>query len=122
MDKVALSEELQGTGQLLHEVANYNLVEASVRDTWVFPCHVARGRMCDEFLPLLNKERKITKFAIFHDEIDMCGRFEAVMEGDDVRMSEVLEDVDFTVQVLLELLIKTGKFDRFDSYCGTGNL
>ena len=36
----------------------------------------------------------------------MCCRFSAVDEGDDMRMMETFEDVDFGVEILLEFLVE----------------
>ena len=46
----------------------------------------------------------------------MCGRFSAVNEGNDVRVVEAFQDLDFTVEVLLELLVEFRQVDGFDSY------
>lgn len=43
-----------------------------------------RGRMCGEFLSFLNKQGEVTELAVFHYEVDVAGRFETVMEGNDM--------------------------------------
>ena len=35
----------------------------------------------------------------------MRGRLDAVMEGNNVRMAKLLEDLDFAIQIVFELLI-----------------
>lgn len=41
------------------------------------------------------------------------------MQGNDVWVSEVLEDLDFAVQILLQLLVQSGELDGFDGDCST---
>lgn len=43
-----------------------------------------RGRMRGEFLSFLDKQGEVTKLAVFHYEVDVAGRFETVMEGNDM--------------------------------------
>lgn len=52
----------------------------------------------------------------------MSGRFETVMEGDDMGMSKGLENLDFAVEVLPELLVQSFKLDRFDGDGGSSFL
>ena len=44
------------------------------------------------------------------------------MEGDDVRMAESLEDLDLSIEVLLELLVQAFEFDGLDGDGGFGVL
>lgn len=44
----------------------------------------------------------------------MSGRLETIMEGDDMGMSKSLEDLDFAVEILPELLVQSFKLDGFD--------
>ena len=44
------------------------------------------------------------------------------MKGDDVWMSKGLENLDFSIEVLLQLFVKTAEFDGLDGYQGTSNL
>lgn len=39
-----------------------------------------------------------------------------------MRMSKGLEDLDLSVEILLQLLVKTAELDGFDGYQGTSNL
>ena len=51
----------------------------------------------------------------------MAGRFDAVVEGNNVRMPKSLEDGDLAVQVFLEFLAQAPELDRLDgdkSTCG----
>jgi len=75
--------------------------------------------MCGQFLPLLDEQRQIAQFAVFHNEVDVGRRFDAVMEGNDVRVAKLLEDLDFAIQIVLELFVQSPKLDRFDSNEGT---
>jgi len=80
-----------------------------------------RRRVRDQLLPFPNEERQIAELAVFHDEIDMAGRFDAVVEGNNVRMPKSLEDGDLAVQVFLEFLAQAPELDRLDgdkSTCG----
>ena len=52
----------------------------------------------------------------------MGRRFSAIDESDDMGMVEAFEDLDFAVEVVLELLIEFRQIDRFDSYKGSGGL
>jgi hypothetical protein len=40
--------------------------------------------MCGKLLSFFDKEGQVAKFAVFHNQVDMAGRFKAVMEGNDV--------------------------------------
>lgn len=73
-----------------------------------------RGGMCDELVSLLDEQGEIPQLAVLHDEIDVRGRLDTVMEGDDVRMPQRLEDLNLPKQVLLKLLVQPGEFDRLD--------
>jgi hypothetical protein len=44
------------------------------------------------------------------------------MEGDDMRVSERLEDLDLAVKVLFELLVELCDLDRLDRYQSAGDL
>ena len=46
------------------------------------------------------------------------GRLDAVVEGNDMWVAEGFKDLDFAIEVLLQLLVKTGKFDGFDGNGG----
>ena len=48
--------------------------------------------------------------------MDMGGRFLTVDEGNDVRMVKAFEDLDFGVEVLLQLLVEFREIDRLDCY------
>lgn len=41
----------------------------------------------------------------------MCGRFSAIDQSDDVRVVQTLEDFDFTVKVVFELLVELREVD-----------
>lgn len=43
-----------------------------------------RGRVRGQFLSLLNEQGEVTKLAVFHYEVDVAGRFETIMEGNDM--------------------------------------
>ncbi len=81
-----------------------------------------RGRVGHKLLPLLYKQRKVAQLAVLHDEVDVGSRLDAIMEGDDMRMPKRLQDLDFSIQILFELLVETGELDGFDSNQGTSNL
>ena len=54
--------------------------------------------------------------------MDMGGRFLTVDEGNDVRMVKAFEDLDFGVEVLLQLLVEFREIDRLDCYESSGRL
>lgn len=47
---------------------------------------------------------------------------DALVEGDNVRMTKRLEDLDFREEVLLHLALELSQFDGFDGDEGTGAL
>ena len=81
-----------------------------------------RGWVRYELLPLLDEQRQVAELAVFHYQVDMCCRFHAVMKGDNVRVSQVLENLDFSIQVLLQLLVQARELNGFDGYDRTGDL
>lgn len=58
------------------------------------------GRVCDELFALLDEHGEVAEFAVLHDQVDVLAAFDAVVEGDDVWVSEALEDLDFPIEVL----------------------
>jgi hypothetical protein len=44
------------------------------------------------------------------------------MEGNDVRMTELLQDINFAIQIVLEFLIQSAEIDGLDSYCSARGL
>ncbi len=44
----------------------------------------------------------------------MGARLDTVVQGDDVRVTERLEDLDLAIEILFELLVQTSEFDRLD--------
>ncbi len=44
------------------------------------------------------------------------------MKGNYVRMPELLEDLNFAIEILFQLLVQSCEFDRFDSNCGARDL
>lgn len=114
MDVVLLAQELEGAGELLDEVSDDDLVQARVRRAGVFPGHVMGSGMRTELLSLLDKEGEVAKLAVLHDEVDVRRRLDAVMQGDDMGMSQGLEDLDLAVEVLSELLVEAPELDALD--------
>ncbi len=101
VDEVRPAQELEGTGELLQEVARDHLVQARVRGDGVFACELVGGRVCDELVSLPDEQRQIPQLAVLHDEVDMGPRLDAVVEGNDVGMAEPLEDLDLAVEIFL---------------------
>src|SRR3569833_2987634 len=108
VDEVALAQELQSTGELLQEVADHHFVEPRVGRIRILPGHVVGYRVGDQSIPLLDEQREVAQLAVLHDEVDVCGRLEAVVEAGDVGVSERLQDIDLAIEVLLELLVEAG--------------
>jgi hypothetical protein len=52
----------------------------------------------------------------------MGRRLDAVMKGDNVWVSEVLQYLDFAIEVFLQFLVQSGEFDGFDCDRSTRNL
>lgn len=82
-----------------------DLVEPSIWNTGILASHLVSNRMRCELPPLLNEQRQIAQFAVFHNEVDVGRRFDAVMEGNDMGVTELLEDLDLAIQIVLELLV-----------------
>lgn len=122
MNKVALSQKLESAGELLQEVTSDNLVQTRVRDYRVLAGDIMRRGVGNQPLPLLDEQRKVAQFTVLHDEIDMGGRLNTVVERDDVRVPERLQNLDFAIQVLFQLLVKAAEFDGLDGDQSTSNL
>lgn len=119
MDVVLASKELQRTRQLLQEVPDDDFVQARVVRARVLASHVVSGRVGRELVTLLNEHGQIAELAILHDEVDVCWGLETVVQGDDVRVSQGLEDLYLAVEVLLEFLVQALDLYRLD---GDGSL
>lgn len=52
----------------------------------------------------------------------MGGRLQAVMQGNNVRMPELFEDLDLSIEVLLELFVQAPEVNRLDRNRSTRNL
>jgi hypothetical protein len=74
-----------------------NFVQARIRGAGILAGHVVGGRMGNELVTFLDEEGKVTELAVFHDKINVCSGFEAIMKGNDVRMPKGLEDLDFAI-------------------------
>jgi hypothetical protein len=74
-----------------------NLMKTRIRGAGILAGHVVGGRMGNELVTFLDEERKVTKLAVFHDKINVCSGFETVMKGNNMRVSEGLEDLDFAI-------------------------
>lgn len=74
--------------------------------------------MSDELVALLDEEGEIAEFAVLHNEVDVRGGLDAVMEGNNVRVAKSLEDLNFSIQVFFELLVKTLELHGFDGNRG----
>ncbi len=122
VDEIACPEELQGARQLLEKVPDDDLVETRVGGIGVLPCHFVGRRVGEQLFPLLDEQRQVPKLAVLHDEVDVGGGLDAVMECDDVRVPERLEDLDLAVEVFLQLLVQAGEFDGLDGNGGTRDL
>ena len=51
--------------------------------------------------------------------MDVCGRFLAVDQSDDVWMMQAFEDVDLGIEIFLELLVELVEMNRLDRYEGS---
>lgn len=80
-------------------------MEPGVLSARIFAGHVVRGRMSGQFVPLLDEHGQVTQLAVFHNEVDVCFRLEAIMEGNDVRMTQRLEYLYLAIEVILQLSI-----------------
>ena len=122
MDIGHLAEELEGTDELLQKVSYDNFVKTRVGGARVLSSELARSRMRRELVSLLDEEGEIAQLAVFHHQVYVGPRLDAVMEGDDVGMSKRLQNLDLAVEVLLELLIQTGQLNRLDGDRGLFDL
>lgn len=122
VDIIFAAKKLEGAGELLEEMANDDFVETRIGSTRILASHVVGSWMGNKLLPLLDEEGQVAQFAIFHNEVDVSSRFETVMKGNDVRMPQGLEDLDFAIEIFLEFLIQSLKLDRFDGNSGLGFL
>jgi hypothetical protein len=122
MDKISFPQELEGAGKLLQEMASYDLVQTRVQDIWIFSGNIMRSRVCDQLLSLLDEQRQVPQLTVFHNEIDMRARLDAIMESNDMRVPKGLENLNFAIEIFLQLLVQTGKLDRLDGYQSTSDL
>jgi len=122
MYEIPVPQELHRTGELLQEMPDNHFVQPPNRRYWVLPDHIFQSRVVAQFVSLLDEVRQISKLAVFHHEMYMGRRFSAIDESDDMGMVEAFEDLDFAVEVVLELLIEFRQIDRFDSYKSSGGL
>jgi hypothetical protein len=122
VNQVGLAEEFEGTGKLLQEVATDDLVQARVWGDWVFSCELVCSRVCDQFVPLPDEQGQITQLAILHDKVNVGGRLDAVMEGNNMGVPEFLENLNLAIEVLFELPVQTTELDRLDGNQSTRNL
>lgn len=84
--------------------------------------HLPQGRVISQFVPLLDEVRQVSELAVLHDQVYVGIRLPAVDQGDYVRVVEALEDLDFAVEIILELAIQLGEVDRLDGYESSGCL
>lgn len=54
----------------------------------------------DELFALLDEHGQVAEFAVLHDQVDVLAAFDAVVQGDNVWVSEILEYLDFPIEVL----------------------
>lgn len=59
MDEIALSKELQGTGQLFEEVTDDDLVEGTSSRIWIFGHHIASIPMGSEAISTLDEHGQV---------------------------------------------------------------
>lgn len=118
MDQIPIPEELEGTGQLLEEVSDDDLIESAHSRIGVLGYHIAGVAMVPQRFPPLDEQGQVSQGAVFHDQMDVRGGLMAVDERDDVGVVEAFENVDLRGQIVLELLVEFRQVDRLDGDVG----
>ena len=82
---------------------------------WVLSGHIRNQGLLPVFGTLPDEERQVSKCAEFHYQVYVGRRLGSSKKGYDMWVLELLQYVDFEVEVLHELLVELGLVDRLYS-------
>lgn len=115
MHYVALPQKLQSTRELLEKVTNKHFVKATAGWRRVVAHNRLETRVNRrQAVTLPDDDGQIADRAKFHDEVYILFSFPAIYQGDNVRVVQFLEDLDFAFQVIEQLATEFQTLHHFE--------